>query len=144
MNLGKGDVFILRERDYDISPLYIGDWEMGRQSALYTKARVSIPISLLKEIADVFIQYRALDTWHIKVQSDIPLHSDLVTDCLHYRFNINYKGDYWFNIENASYLLREGDAVLFRSDVSEHGLHLFEKNPVEIFSVGIFIERDNS
>jgi len=146
MNLGTGDVIILRNRQYDIAPEYIKNlgWELGRQDALYVKAKISIPTCLLKEISDVFIQYAALDTWHIKVQSSIPLHCDPVTDCSHYRFNVSYKGDYWLNVEDSTYLIKEGDAVLFRSDISLHGIDLFENNIVEIFSVGIFIGRDNS
>ena len=145
--LEKNDVLILRNKHKvkDIQPRYLGDWELGRQQALYIKARATIPHSFLLEMNNLFIKYNSLDTWHIKVQSDIPLHEDSVPyNILHYRYNITYKGDYLSNIGDKTYLLTEGDSILFRSDISEHGLDLIEKNPVEIFSIGIFIERDNS
>lgn len=143
MLLNKNDIVIFRKKHNkeDIPILYYGDWELGRQEALYTKCRVGVNLHILNSIKDLFINYNSIDLWHLKIKSDIPLHKDPIDNIYHYRYNINYKNDYILNIENDSYHLDEGDSVLFRSDISLHGIELLNKKTVEIISTGIFIER---
>lgn len=139
MQLKKGDCVIVKNNPLIDNLLYLGDWELGRQEAVYLKAKVNTPKDILYEIDQFFHKYQALDSWHIKISSNIPLHKDEVTNIAHYRYNIATKGDYIFLIEGNKYILTQGEAVLFRSDISEHGVELFSKNSVEIFSTGIFI-----
>lgn len=145
MSFGSGDIAIFRNTYLDIEPEYIGDWELGRQHALYTKRLMLPPRSVVKELDTLFKMSKTFDAWHIKVQSDVPNHKDtLPYDILHYRYNVSHKGSYWFNLNDRTFLLEPNDAVLFRSDISDHGIELFERNSVEIFSFGIFIERGTS
>lgn len=145
MSFGSGDIAIYRNIHFDINPEYIGDWQLGRQHALYTKRLMLPPLSVMKELNTLFQGPKLFDAWHLKIQSDVPTHKDTVANnTLHYRYNVSNKGSYWFNLNNRTFLLEPNDAVLFRSDISDHGLELFEKKPVEIFSFGIFIERDTS
>lgn len=142
MSFGKGDIAIFRNINSNIDPEYIGDWELGRQHALYTKRSMWTPNSVITELDTLFKVPKLLDAWHLKIQSNIPEHKDPVSkSILHYRYNVTHKGRYWFNLDDRTFLLEEGDAVLFRSDISSHGIDLFEKNLVEIFSYGIVIER---
>lgn len=145
MKMGDGDICIFRNIHFDIKPEYIDTWELGRQNALYTKRLMQISSSVKNELDILFPQSKKLDAWHLKIQSNIPLHKDPVNESIqHYRYNICHSGDYWFNLKDRTFLLTTNDVVLFRSDISDHGIELFEKNLVEIFSFGIFIERGTS
>lgn len=143
LRLEKDDILIFRNREFNIQPLYTGDWELGRQTnALYTKARITMPRTVLQWLKKIYPIYSALDSYHLKIQSNIPYHKDDTGFVDHYRFNINARGSYWMNIGDRTYLLEEGDSCLFRSDISEHGVDLFENKSIEIFSIGIFIGRE--
>ena len=122
--------------DYELN--INSQYELGRQNGLYLKKKCTIGNSYIKEIQRFFYHYNFLDCWHLKIQSDIPNHIDPINnETKHFRLNIVTHNSCIMCPGKQVCLLNEGDAVLFRTDLTYHSLELIENKPCEIISIGI-------
>lgn len=127
-------------------------WEEGRQKTGYEKSNL-LPITGIRWILD-----RALSTLgnpsefdayllRYPTGSEIPPHTDPAEEGLcHVRFNALAKAGTggMLYLENQERPLAEGDAYLFRPDITEHRVDPLEAGERLVLSVGANIEPEHA